>query len=81
MILEKETDDHILAVTAWTLGQIGKHTPEHAKSIAVTNTLSKLLEVCNFQIIPYLKSHWYIYNIVFYHLNNSSMLIQKVRMT
>ncbi|KAK2575669.1 hypothetical protein KPH14_012063 [Odynerus spinipes] len=45
MILEKETDNHILAVTAWTLGQIGKHTPEHAKSVAITNVLPKLLEV------------------------------------
>ncbi|XP_015177758.1 PREDICTED: sperm-associated antigen 6 [Polistes dominula] len=43
-ILENETDDHILAVTAWTLGQIGKHTPEHAKSVADANVLPKLLE-------------------------------------
>lgn len=48
IILENETDDHILAVTAWTLGQIGKHTPEHAKSVADADVLSKLLEVCKF---------------------------------
>lgn len=47
-MLENETDDHTLAVTAWTLGQIGKHTPEHAKSVADANVLSKLLEVCKF---------------------------------
>nr|XP_050857318.1 sperm-associated antigen 6-like isoform X1 [Vespula vulgaris] len=44
-MLENETDDHTLAVTAWTLGQIGKHTPEHAKSVADANVLSKLLEL------------------------------------
>nr|KAF7420548.1 hypothetical protein H0235_010845 [Vespula pensylvanica] len=43
-ILENETD-HILAVTAWTLGQIGKHTPEHAKSVADANVLPKLLDL------------------------------------
>lgn len=47
-ILKNETDDHILAVVTWTLGQIGKHTPEHAKSVADENVLSKLLEVCKF---------------------------------
>lgn len=45
MVLEEETDDHILAVTVWAVGQIGKHTPEHAKAVAVANILLKLLEV------------------------------------
>lgn len=45
IVLQEETEDHILAVTVWAVGQIGKHTPEHAKAIAVANILSKLLEV------------------------------------
>lgn len=45
VVLQEETEDHILAVTVWAIGQIGKHTPEHAKAVAVANVLSKLLEV------------------------------------
>eukprot|EP01065_Artemidia_motanka_P027630 TRINITY_DN32836_c0_g1_i1.p1 TRINITY_DN32836_c0_g1~~TRINITY_DN32836_c0_g1_i1.p1 ORF type:complete len:510 (+),score=237.81 TRINITY_DN32836_c0_g1_i1:82-1611(+) len=43
--LEKETEDHIRAAAAWSLGQIGRHTPEHAKSVADCNILPKLLDV------------------------------------
>ena len=46
IVLQEETEDHILAVTAWTIGQIGKHSSEHAKAVAAANILSKLLEVC-----------------------------------
>lgn len=45
-ILLEETDDHTLAVTVWAIGQIGKHTSEHAKAVAVANILPKLLQVC-----------------------------------
>lgn len=45
IVLQEETEDHILAVTVWAIGQIGKHTPEHAKAVAVANILPKLLEV------------------------------------
>ena len=31
------------AAIAWALGQIGRHTPEHAKAVAVTNVLQSLL--------------------------------------
>ena len=31
------------AAIAWALGQIGRHTPEHAKAVAVTNALKSLL--------------------------------------
>ena len=31
------------AAVAWALGQIGRHTPEHAKSVAIANVLPKLL--------------------------------------
>ncbi|XP_067213594.1 sperm-associated antigen 6-like [Linepithema humile] len=47
IVLQEETEDHILAVTAWTIGQIGKHSSEHAKAVAVANILSKLLELHN----------------------------------
>lgn len=50
VVLQEETDDHILAVTVWAVGQIGKHTPEHAKAVAVANLLSKLLEVYSYSI-------------------------------
>ena len=33
------------AGTAWALGQIGRHTPEHAAAVADTNALPKLLSV------------------------------------
>ena len=37
-------EDHIQAAAAWALGQIGRHTPEHAKAVAVANVLPKLLQ-------------------------------------
>lgn len=43
--LSEETEEHIQAATAWALGQIGRHTPEHAKAIAQANILPKLLEL------------------------------------
>ncbi|CAF3372374.1 unnamed protein product [Rotaria sp. Silwood2] len=43
--LNEEAEDHILAATAWALGQIGRHTPEHAKAVAVANVLPKLLQL------------------------------------
>lgn len=29
--INEETEDHLKSATAWTLGQIGRHTPDHAK--------------------------------------------------
>merc|ERR1712141_399661 len=43
VVLSEETEDHIRATAAWALGQIGRHTPEHAKAVAVANVLPKLL--------------------------------------
>uniref|UniRef100_A0A672KEM6 Sperm associated antigen 6 n=1 Tax=Sinocyclocheilus grahami TaxID=75366 RepID=A0A672KEM6_SINGR len=43
--LEEEQEDHIKAATAWSFGQIGRHTPEHAKAVAVANVLPKLLNL------------------------------------
>ena len=45
IILCEEKEDHILAATAWALGQIGRHSAEHAKSIATTNVLPQLLKL------------------------------------
>jgi len=44
IILSEEQEDHIKAATVWALGQIGGHTPEHAKAIAVSNVLPRLLQ-------------------------------------
>ena len=43
--LNEEKDDHIRGAAVWALGQIGRHTPEHAKAIAMANLFPKLLEV------------------------------------
>ena len=45
IILNEEPEDHILAATAWALGQIGRHSPEHAKAIALANALPRLLKL------------------------------------
>uniref|UniRef100_H2YJP6 Sperm-associated antigen 6 n=1 Tax=Ciona savignyi TaxID=51511 RepID=H2YJP6_CIOSA len=37
--------DHIKAAVGWSLGQIGRHTPEHAKAVAVANVLPRLLQL------------------------------------
>lgn len=29
-----ESEDHLKAATVWSLGQIGRHTPDHARAIA-----------------------------------------------
>ena len=42
--LTEEQEDYIQAAAAWALGQIGRHTPEHAKAVAVANVLPKLLQ-------------------------------------
>ena len=41
--IAEENEDHIQAAVAWALGQIGRHTPEHAKAVASSNVLPKLL--------------------------------------
>ena len=44
IVLSEEQEDYIQAATAWALGQIGRHTPEHSKAIAVANIFPKLLQ-------------------------------------
>lgn len=43
--LVEESEDHIKAATAWTLGQIGRHTPDHARALAECDVLRRLLAV------------------------------------
>lgn len=43
--LEMETEDHIKAAAAWSLGQMGRHTADHAKAVADAGILPKLLDV------------------------------------
>jgi hypothetical protein len=32
----QESEDHIRAAAAWSLGQVGRHTPDHGKAVADT---------------------------------------------
>jgi len=43
LAISEEADDHLQAAAAWALGQVGRHTPEHAKAVAVANVLPRLL--------------------------------------
>ncbi|KAI2649040.1 Sperm-associated antigen 6 [Labeo rohita] len=45
MAVIEEQEDHIKAATAWAFGQIGRHTPEHARAVAVANVFPKLLNL------------------------------------
>ncbi|XP_055003160.1 sperm-associated antigen 6 isoform X5 [Sorex araneus] len=45
LCLSEEPEHHIKAASAWALGQIGRHTPEHAKAVAVSNILPVLLSL------------------------------------
>jgi len=41
--LEHEPEDHLKGASAWSLGQIGKHTPVHAKEVALVGTMLHLV--------------------------------------
>uniref|UniRef100_A0A3P9IF58 Sperm associated antigen 6 n=2 Tax=Oryzias latipes TaxID=8090 RepID=A0A3P9IF58_ORYLA len=43
--LSEEPEDHIKAATVWSIGQIGQHTPDHAKAVATANLLPKILKL------------------------------------
>ncbi|GCA62578.1 hypothetical protein KIPB_004412 [Kipferlia bialata] len=43
--LTSEPEDHILAAAVWSLGQIGRHTPEHAMALCDANVLPRLLSL------------------------------------
>jgi len=40
-----ETEDYIKAASAWSLGQIGRHTPDHAKALAQADVFRRLIDV------------------------------------
>jgi hypothetical protein len=42
-VLLEESEDHIKAATVWTLGQIGRHTPDHAKALAEGGVFAPLV--------------------------------------
>uniref|UniRef100_A0A8C5GF91 Sperm associated antigen 6 n=1 Tax=Gouania willdenowi TaxID=441366 RepID=A0A8C5GF91_GOUWI len=41
--LSEEDNEHIKGATVWSIGQIGHHTPEHAKAVATAGLLPKVL--------------------------------------
>lgn len=43
--LINEPEDFLKAAAAYTLGQVGKHSPEHANNLALADVLSRLLAV------------------------------------
>jgi len=45
--LINESEDHIKAACAWSLGQIGRHTPGHAQAIAQADVFRHLIAVYN----------------------------------
>lgn len=38
----EEREDHVRAATAWAIGQVGRHTPDHARAVADTGVLATL---------------------------------------
>uniref|UniRef100_H3CRT2 Sperm associated antigen 6 n=1 Tax=Tetraodon nigroviridis TaxID=99883 RepID=H3CRT2_TETNG len=45
LCLSEETEHHLRAAAAWSIGQIGRHSSEHAKAVAASNVLPRLLEL------------------------------------
>lgn len=43
--LSEETEDYIQSAVAWALGQVGRHSPEHARAVAQANVLPALLRL------------------------------------
>eukprot|EP00764_Aduncisulcus_paluster_P006968 gnl/Carplike_NY0171/2301_a3101_808.p1 GENE.gnl/Carplike_NY0171/2301_a3101_808~~gnl/Carplike_NY0171/2301_a3101_808.p1 ORF type:complete len:506 (+),score=161.16 gnl/Carplike_NY0171/2301_a3101_808:212-1519(+) len=41
--LTVEPEDHVKAASAWTLGQLGRHSSDHAKAVVEANVLPKLV--------------------------------------
>jgi hypothetical protein len=42
MLAAEGSEDHVLGAAAWSLGQVGRHTPDHAKAVADTGALGRL---------------------------------------
>eukprot|EP00913_Durusdinium_trenchii_P008476 g7960.t1 len=43
--LQKLVQDHVKAAAAWSLGQIGRHSPDHARALAEADVLRRILAV------------------------------------
>jgi hypothetical protein len=43
--LETEELDHVKSGIIWALGQIGKHSSEHSKALAINNIFHKIIKV------------------------------------
>mmetsp|Transcript_17153 Transcript_17153/g.8108 ORF Transcript_17153/g.8108 Transcript_17153/m.8108 type:complete len:80 (+) Transcript_17153:953-1192(+) len=43
--LINEPEDHIKAASAWSLGQIGRHSADHARALAENDVPARLLAV------------------------------------
>eukprot|EP00039_Didymoeca_costata_P031309 m.34129 g.34129 ORF g.34129 m.34129 type:complete len:526 (-) comp8673_c0_seq1:192-1769(-) len=43
--LKEEQQDYVRAAAAWALGQVGRHTPEHAKHVAEANVFPSLVQL------------------------------------
>lgn len=43
--LVNEPEDHIKAAAAWSLGQVGRHTPDHARALAQADVFRRLIDV------------------------------------
>jgi 3-methyladenine DNA glycosylase AlkD len=43
--LVSETEHHIKAAAAWSLGQVGRHSPEHSKALAMMDVFRRLIQV------------------------------------
>ena len=70
--LSEEPEDHIQAAAAWALGQIGRHTPEHAKAVAVANVLPKLLQCylradASEDLQTKVRPHFLVFGLIVFH--------------
>jgi len=45
VVLDEEVEEHLLAACAWSIGQISRHSPDHAKIVADNGILVKLLYI------------------------------------
>eukprot|EP00899_Mesostigma_viride_P026677 jgi/Mesvir1/7194/Mv19022-RA.1 len=43
--LDREREDHVKSASAWSLGQVGRHSPDHAKAVADAGALQMLVGV------------------------------------
>ena len=43
--LVNEEEDHLKAAAAWSLGQIGRHSPDHARAVAQADVFRVLVDV------------------------------------